>query len=152
MGKVLIVCGSKSDLDIANVTKDMLDQFGIDCSLNISSAHRMAEKTSELIKRAEGDGFSIIITLAGYSAHLGGVAASWTTLPVITVPISSSPLKGIDSIFSTIQMPSGIPVATMSLDKAGAKNAAIFAIEILSIYDKNLKQKLLEYRKKLSQG
>ena len=152
MNKVLIVCGSKSDLDIAKVTENVLNEFKVKCSLNVSSAHRMAEKTSKLIKNAEANGFSIIITLAGYSAHLGGVAASWTTLPVITVPISSSPLKGIDSIFSTIQMPSGIPVATMSLDKAGAKNAAIFAIEILSINDKELKQRLMEYREKLNQG
>jgi len=152
MNKILIICGSKSDLDIANVTKNVLNDFEVECILDVSSAHRMPEKTSKLVKGAEANGFSIIITLAGFSAHLGGVAASLTTLPVITVPISSSPLKGIDSIFSTIQMPSGIPVATMSLDKAGAKNAALFAIEILSINDKKLKQKLVEYRIKLSQG
>jgi len=150
MNKVLIVSGSKSDLDIVKTAEKILDEFSIPYSSKISSAHRMPEKTMILAKNAEDNGFSVIIAIAGYSAHLAGVIASWTTLPVVSVPVSSSPLKGLDSIFSNIQMPGGIPIATMSLDSAGAKNAALFAIEILSLNDKKLKIKLIQYRNKLS--
>jgi 5-(carboxyamino)imidazole ribonucleotide mutase len=152
MGKVLIIMGSESDREIAEQTEKILKSFSVQYHTEISSAHRMPEKTRKLAMNAEDEGYQVIITIAGYSAHLGGVVASWTILPVITIPVSSSPLDGLESIFSTIQMPGGIPLATMSLDKAGAKNAALFTIEILSLSDHNLKNKLKEYRVKLNQG
>ena len=150
MNKVLIVSGSKSDSEIVKTAERVLDDFEIPYTSKISSAHRMPEATMLLAKSTENEGFGVVIAIAGYSAHLAGVIASWTTLPVISVPVSSSPLKGVDSIFSNIQMPGGVPVATMSLDKAGAINAAVFAAEILSLNDNKLKTKLLEYKKKLS--
>ncbi|MGC9367263.1 MAG: 5-(carboxyamino)imidazole ribonucleotide mutase [bacterium] len=152
MGKVLIIMGSKSDMEIAEKVQEVLQSFEVPFHTEISSAHRMPEKTRKLATHAQEQGYQVIITIAGYSAHLGGVVASLTILPVITIPVSSSPLQGLDSIFSTIQMPGGVPLATMSLDKAGAKNAALFAIEILSLSDPHLRNKLKEYRVKLSQS
>lgn len=146
MTEVLVIAGSKSDMEIADIVIETLKSFGVESVFEVSSAHRTPEKTAELAKNAQLKGFKIIITIAGYSAHLGGVVASWSLLPVIAVPVSSSPLKGIDSILSTVQMPSGIPVATMSLDKVGAKNAAILAVEILALSNENLKKRLIEYR------
>ncbi len=150
MSEVLILTGSKSDSEISNVVKETLDGFGVENVVEISSAHRTPEKTSDLAKNAQSRGFKVIITVAGYAAHLGGVAASWTNLPVIAVPVSSSPLKGIDSILSTVQMPAGVPVATMSLDKAGAKNAAVFAVEILALSDPELLEKLKKFKEEIS--
>lgn len=152
MGKVLIIMGSKSDVEIAEKVQEVFQSFEVPFHTEISSAHRMPEKTRKLATTAQEQGYQVIITIAGYSAHLGGVVASLTILPVITIPVSSSPLQGLDSIFSTIQMPGGVPLATMSLDKAGAKNAALFAIEILSLSDPHLRNKLTEYRVKLSQS
>ncbi|MBN1150996.1 5-(carboxyamino)imidazole ribonucleotide mutase [candidate division WOR-3 bacterium] len=146
MTEVLVIAGSKSDSEIADTVIETLKTFGVESVFEISSAHRTPEKTAELAKNAQSRGFKVIITIAGYAAHLGGVVASWSILPVIAVPVSSSPLKGIDSILSTVQMPSGIPVATMSLDNAGAKNAAILAVEILALFDEDLKKRLSEYR------
>ncbi|MBN2363910.1 5-(carboxyamino)imidazole ribonucleotide mutase [candidate division WOR-3 bacterium] len=146
MTEVLIITGSKSDSEIADTVKETLDSFGVDSVLEVSSAHRTPEKTAELAKNAESRGFKVVITVAGYAAHLGGVVASWTILPVISVPVSSSPLRGIDSILSIVQMPGGVPVAAMSLDKAGAKNAAIFAVEILALGNNVLKEKIKKLR------
>lgn len=146
MTEVLIITGSKSDSEIADTVKETLDSFGVDSVLEVSSAHRTPEKTAELAKNAESRGIKVVITVAGYAAHLGGVVASWTILPVISVPVSSSPLRGIDSILSIVQMPGGVPVAAMSLDKAGAKNAAVFAVEILALGNNELKEKIKKFR------
>jgi len=129
--KVLIIMGSDSDLPIIEETEKILNKFKIPYETTIASAHRSPERTAKLAKEAEKKGFEVIITGAGGAAHLAGVVASHTILPVIGVPIDSSPLKGIDALFSTVQMPAGVPVATMAIGKAGAKNAAILAAQIL---------------------
>jgi len=145
-----IVMGSDSDLPVMEAAAKVLDSFGIGYEITITSAHRSPDKTREYVRSAEKRGIKIIIAGAGWAAHLAGVIAAETTLPVIGVPIDSSPLLGLDSILSTLQMPSGIPVAAMALGKGGAKNAAIFAVQILSVNDKSLQKKLRDYKKKLS--
>jgi phosphoribosylaminoimidazole carboxylase PurE protein len=124
----------------------MLQEFGIEYEMTIASAHRTPKKVLEYSQNAEKRGLKAIIAGAGWAAHLAGVIASHTTLPVIGVPIDSSPLKGIDSILATAQMPGGIPVATMSLGKAGAKNAGIFAAQIIATADVKVANRLKVYR------
>ena len=148
--QVLIIVGSDSDLPIINDTEKMLDQLGISYLATISSAHRSPERTRRLIKDAEKSGVRVIIAGDGGAAHLPGVIAAETILPVIGVPIDSSPLLGIDSLFSIVQMPSGVPVATMAIGKAGARNAAIFAAQILATGSEELTKKLLDYKEMLS--
>lgn len=148
--QVLIIVGSDSDLPIMNETEKILDQLGISYLTTISSAHRSPERTRRCIKEAEEKGVRVIIAGAGGAAHLPGVIAAETIIPVIGIPISSSPLMGIDSLLSIAQMPSGVPVATMAIDKAGAKNAAIFAAQILATGSGEIKKKLLKYKKRLS--
>ena len=147
--KVLILMGSDSDLPVMEKTKNMLEEFNIPYHMTISSAHRTPERTLKLVKEAEKGGIEVIIAGAGAAAHLAGVIASHTTLPVIGVPIDSSPLEGIDALYSTVQMPPGIPVATMAVGKAGAKNAAIFAAQILALRDSLIAAALKEYKKKM---
>ena len=137
-----ILMGSDSDLPVMQEASAMLQEFGIDYEMTIASAHRTPKKVLEYSQSAEKRGIKVIIAGAGWAAHLAGVVASQTTLPVIGVPIDSSPLKGIDALLATVQMPGGIPVATMSLGKAGAKNAAVLAVQILALSDKNLAGKL----------
>ncbi|HNW99867.1 MAG TPA: 5-(carboxyamino)imidazole ribonucleotide mutase [Candidatus Cloacimonadota bacterium] len=141
---VRIILGSKSDIGIGDQIKSMLDDFGVRYDLHISSAHRNPEQTKLLASEAEILGYQVIIAAAGMAAHLPGVIASYTILPVIGVPLSGSALSGIDSLYSVVQMPTGIPVATVAVD--GAKNAAILAIEILALSDPGLKLKLQSYR------
>jgi phosphoribosylaminoimidazole carboxylase PurE protein len=148
--KVLIVMGSKRDEPVMLKAGRTLDQLGIPYSVEISSAHRNPEKTKRIAQRAERQGVRVIIAGAGMAAHLPGVIASHTTLPVIGVPLSGSALSGLDSLFSIVQMPSGIPVATMAIGEAGAKNAALFASEILALSDRRLKKALVSFRKELS--
>jgi 5-(carboxyamino)imidazole ribonucleotide mutase len=143
---VLIVMGSKSDKPVMSSAEKVLKDFGIPFNSIISSAHRNPEKTRSIAKDAIKKGYKIIIAGAGYAAHLAGVIASETTLPVIGVPIASSSLGGIDALFSTIQMPSGIPVAGMGIGKSGAKNAAILATEILSLENKKYRKKIEDMR------
>jgi phosphoribosylaminoimidazole carboxylase PurE protein len=145
-----IVMGSDSDLPVMQETAKILETFGIHYDITISSAHRSPDLTASYAKNAAKKGFEVIIAGAGAAAHLAGVIASKTTLPVIGVPIDSSSLKGLDSLLSTVQMPSGVPVATMSLGKTGAKNAAIFAIQILSLKYPELKKKLTSFKKRLA--
>jgi phosphoribosylaminoimidazole carboxylase PurE protein len=145
-----IVMGSDSDLAVMEEAGKVLDSFGLGYEITIASAHRSPDKTREYIHSAEKRGIRIIIAGAGWAAHLAGVIAAETTMPVIGVPIDSSPLLGIDSILSTLQMPSGIPVATMALGKGGAKNAAILAVQILAVSDKSLQNKLKAYKKKMA--
>lgn len=146
-----IVMGSDSDLPVMEEAGKVLDSFGVRYEITITSAHRSPKKTRDYIRSAEEKGIKIIIAGAGLAAHLAGVIAAETTMPVIGVPINSSPLLGLDSILSTLQMPSGIPVATMALGKGGAKNAAILAVQILAIGDKSLQKKLKSYKKKLAE-
>ena len=149
--KVLIVMGSARDQEVMLKGAKLLDDFNVSCRMEVSSAHRNPEKVRSLAQEAEKEGIEVIIAGAGMAAHLPGVIASHTTLPVIGVPLSASSLLGLDSLLSMVQMPSGIPVAAMAIGEAGAKNAAILAIQILALSDEELKKKLEEYRKKGSE-
>jgi phosphoribosylaminoimidazole carboxylase PurE protein len=142
--------GSDSDLPVMQESANILEEFGVPYELCIASAHRAPDLTEALAKNAHKKGIEVIIAGAGAAAHLAGVIASKTTLPVLGVPIDSSSLKGLDSLLSTVQMPGGIPVATMAIGKAGAKNGAIFAIQILSLKHPALKKKLALYKKRLA--
>ncbi|MCD6132931.1 MAG: 5-(carboxyamino)imidazole ribonucleotide mutase [Deltaproteobacteria bacterium] len=146
--RVAIFAGSKSDLPLVEEAKKMLEDFGVEYKVFISSAHRSPQKTAFLSQNLEKD-FSVVIAIAGLSAHLPGIIASYTTLPVIGVPVECGPLQGLDALLSIVQMPSGIPVGTMSIGKQGAKNAALFAIQILALGDKKLREKINTYRDKL---
>jgi len=149
--KVLIIMGSDSDLPVMEETEKMLREFGISFKTTIASAHRAPARASKLAKDAERQGLEVIIAGAGAAAHLAGVIAAHTILPVIGIPINSSPLHGFDALFSTVQMPPGIPVATMAVGKAGAKNAAIFAAEIIGRKDSRIVKKLKDYKKRLEE-
>ena len=148
--QVGIVIGSISDKEYIMETCKILDFFGIQYELTICSAHRTPVKAAEYAKNAAKNGLEIIIAGAGAAAHLGGVIASHTVLPVIGIPIPSSELKGVDALYSTVQMPGGIPVAAMAIGKSGAKNAGILAAEILALKNPSLTKKLKEYRKELA--
>ena len=148
--RVLVVAGSKSDQQVISGTIELLKKFKIPYKMETCSAHRNPEKTKILAKSAEKKGIKVIIAAAGMAAHLPGVIASHTTLPVIGVPLNASPLSGLDSLFSIVQMPSGVPVATMSVGEAGAKNAAILAIQILALSDQKLKKRLKKFKEELS--
>ena len=149
MPLVAVVMGSKSDAEALKPTLDALDGLGIDYEVNIISAHRNPEKARQYGLNARGRGIEVIIAAAGGAAHLPGVLASWTTLPVIGVPLATSELKGIDALYSIVQMPAGIPVASVAIGSTGAKNAAYLAAEILSIkYDK-IRDAYEKYRSEL---
>ncbi len=141
--------GSDSDLPVMEGAGKLLEEFDISYEITVSSAHRTPDRTLRLVKEAEKKGVQIIIAGAGAAAHLAGVIASHTILPVIGVPIDSSPLGGIDALYSTVQMPPGIPVAAMAVGKAGAKNAAILAAQILGINDNKVAGALKDYREKM---
>ncbi len=149
--QVLIVMGSDTDMPIMKEAGNVLEELGIPYSMSVASAHRTPELTIKLAKGAEKEGIEVIIAGAGMAAHLAGVIASHTDLPVIGVPIDSSPLNGIDALLSTVQMPPGVPVATMAIGKAGAKNAAIFSSLILARKYPEVAGRLKEYRKKMSE-
>jgi 5-(carboxyamino)imidazole ribonucleotide mutase len=148
--KVAIVTGSDSDLSIIKETVEILEKFGIGVYISITSAHRTPEKIKKFLKEVENKECEVIIAAAGMAAHLAGVIAAHTVKPVIGVPMESKPLNGFDSLLSMVQMPSGIPVATVTIGKAGAINAGLLAIEILALKYKNLKEKLLKYRKEMA--
>ncbi|MBN1368767.1 MAG: 5-(carboxyamino)imidazole ribonucleotide mutase [Dehalococcoidaceae bacterium] len=150
MSKVAIVMGSRSDADTMHATREVLDKFDITSETFVISAHRTPEKARDFAVNAESRGFELIIAAAGYAAHLPGVIASWTTLPVIGVPLASSDLKGIDSLYAIVQMPAGIPVATVTVGAAGAKNAGYLAAEMLAIKYPEIKQLLQKYRAELA--
>ncbi len=149
---VAIVMGSDSDLPIMDEAAKILEDNKIAFEVKILSAHRSPEGVAKFAKTARRSGLKVIIAGAGGAAHLAGVIASLTTLPVIGVPMETNELKGIDSLFSTVQMPSGVPVATVTIGKTGAKNAAILALEILSIWDKNIEKKLETFKKALAES
>lgn len=142
-----ILMGSDSDLPVMEEAAKVLKGFGIAYEMTISSAHRTPKRTASYARSAERRGIRVIIAGAGHAAHLAGFIAAETTLPVIGVPIESSALKGLDSLLSTVQMPGGVPVASMAIGKSGAKNAGIFAAQILSVKDKRLQAKLKKFRK-----
>lgn len=146
--KVAIIMGSESDLPQMQKAVDILVEFGVKHYITVASAHRTPDRVIELTRRAEAEDWKIFIAGAGMAAHLAGFIAAHTVKPVIGVPMDSSSLNGLDSLLSTVQMPGGVPVATMGLGSAGAKNAGLFAVEILAINDAFLKGKLLDYRKK----
>ena len=147
---VAIIMGSKSDEKSMIEAKKILEDFDISHSFDIVSAHRTPEKMYQFAKEAKGRGIKVIIAGAGGAAHLPGMVASLTTIPVLGVPIKSKNLKGLDSLLSIVQMPAGIPVPTFAIDIAGAKNAALSAISILALNDKNIDNKLEQFRKKQS--
>jgi len=142
---VSVVMGSDSDLPVMSETTKILDEFGIGYELILTSAHRAPSRTAKFATEAKERGIQIIIAGAGAAAHLAGVIASHTPLPVIGVPIDATSLKGLDALLATVQMPGGIPVATMAIGKAGAKNAAIFAARMMALTDKTLAKKLDGY-------
>ena len=147
-----IIMGSDSDFPVMQEATKVLKQFDIPYEIGVYSAHRSPHRTAEYVRSARERGLKIIIAGAGSSAHLAGVTAAETTLPVIGVPIDSSPLSGFDSLLSTVQMPPGVPVATMGVGKSGATNAAMFALQILALGDENLTKKLGEYKEQLEKS
>jgi|TARA_B110000438_G_scaffold303367_2_gene364515 5-(carboxyamino)imidazole ribonucleotide mutase len=149
MPLVGIIVGSDSDLEKASDACSILEELGISYDLRIASAHRTPELLDEYMSTAEDRGVEVIIAAAGWAAHLPGVVASYTTLPVIGIPIDSSCLNGIDSLLSIVQMPPGIPVGTMSIGKGGARNAGIYAASILSIKYPEIKESLSKFRQSL---
>ncbi|HIC3276342.1 5-(carboxyamino)imidazole ribonucleotide mutase [Campylobacter jejuni] len=146
MNFVSILMGSKSDYETMKEAAKTLESFEVKYELIISSAHRSPKRTKEYIANAEEKGAKVFIAAAGMAAHLAGAVAAYTTKPVLGVPMSGSNLASMDSLFSTVQMPSGIPVGTLAIGKAGAINAAYLAMQILAIYDVDLAQKLKEDR------
>lgn len=144
---VSILMGSANDWQIMKSAQETLQAFAIPCKAKVLSAHRTPHEVAEYVAQSERQGCKIFIAGAGGAAHLAGVIASHTTLPVLGVPIDSSPLKGWDALLATVQMPAGIPVATLAVGKAGAKNAALLAVSILSVSDVSLTDKLQTFRK-----
>ena len=144
--KVAIIMGSASDWGVMRTAVDTLKNFAVDFDVTVASAHRTPEKVHDYVKNSDAQ---IFIAAAGMAAHLAGVVASLTTKPVIGVPINSEPFKGLDSLLSTVQMPGGVPVATMAVN--GAKNAALFAMEILALGDDELAKKLIAYREQMAE-
>ncbi len=141
--------GSKSDTEALKPALEIMEQLGIDCEVNVISAHRTPEKARQYGMTARERGLEVIIAAAGGAAHLPGVLASWSTLPVIGVPLASGELKGVDALYSIVQMPAGIPVACVAIGTAGAKNAAYLAAEILGIKHERISQAYEQYRREL---
>jgi len=146
-----IIMGSDSDLPVMQAAADALKSFGIAYEMTVASAHRSPEKAANFAATARDRGLKTIIAGAGHAAHLAGVLAAHTTLPVIGVPIDSSCLKGWDSLLATVQMPPGIPVATMAIGKPGARNAGILAAQMMAISDADLAQKLTDFKAKMAE-
>jgi len=149
MPLVGVVMGSKSDTEALQPTLEILAQLGIDYEVNVISAHRTPERAREYGLAARERGLEVIIAAAGGAAHLPGVLASWTTLPVIGVPLASSELKGVDALYAIVQMPAGIPVATVAIGTAGARNAAYLAAEILGLKYDHIREAYEKYRREL---
>lgn len=147
--KVAVLLGSKSDMDYIGGAKELLEQFAIPYEVMVMSAHRTLDKVVEFSATAEEKGFGVIIACAGMAAHLPGVIAAKTFLPVIGVPLPTSDIKGIDALLAIVQMPSGVPVATMAIGKSGVKNAAILSAQILALNDEKLRTKLKKYKNSL---
>ncbi|MDD4799099.1 MAG: 5-(carboxyamino)imidazole ribonucleotide mutase [Clostridia bacterium] len=147
--KVLVIMGSDSDLPVLMPAFEFFDKMAVEYEVHISSAHRLPEKTAELARMAEANGFGVIIGAAGGAAHLPGVLAALTVLPVIGIPVKSETLLGLDSLYSIVQMPSGIPVATVAIN--GSKNAAILASQILAVADSDLRERLRIFKSEMAE-
>src|SRR4030066_827302 len=147
-----IVIGSKNDEPLIQPTLDILQQLNIKYELSVLSAHRNPDKVREYASKAKEEGVEVIIAAAGAAAHLPGVLASWTTLPVIGVPLPTSELKGMDSLYSIVQMPSGVPVACVGIGASGANNAALLAAQILGLKYKEIREAYEDYKRKLRQS
>jgi len=148
---VTIFLGSGSDFDVIKDGLAILKEFGVPFDLEVTSAHRSPERTLKLVREAEEKGTEVFIAVAGKAAHLAGVVAAHTVRPVIGVPVESASLAGMDALLSTVQMPKGIPVATVALGKAGGANAALLAVQILALNDAGLRKKLAAHRKKMAE-
>jgi 5-(carboxyamino)imidazole ribonucleotide mutase len=148
---VLILMGSDSDWEVMSEARKALDDMGIASEVHVSSAHRTPARTGTLAREAAGRGVEVIIAGAGAAAHLAGVCAAETELPVLGVPLASSDLAGLDALLATAQMPGGVPVATMAIGKAGAKNAGILAAQIIGAFDPDVAKKLVEYKQGMAE-
>ena len=148
---VLILMGSDSDAPVMQGAVDVLREFGIACEMTVASAHRSPERVMRLVSDAPGRGVKVFIVGAGAAAHLAGVVAAHTTMPVIGVPIDSSALKGLDALLSTVQMPPGVPVATVSIGKPGATNAGVLAAQIIGVADRAVAERVIAYKRKLAE-
>ncbi len=149
---VAIVMGSDSDLSVMQGCVEQLREFGVQATVRILSAHRTPQAAAEFAQNAEARGIKVIVAAAGMAAHLAGAMAAWTTLPVIGVPLAAEGgPAGLDALLSTVQMPPGVPVATVAIGKAGAKNAAILAVQILALADADLREKLRQFKKEQEQ-
>ncbi len=153
MSKVLvsILMGSDSDWETMKEAYDAMKEFGVTSDMNVMSAHRTPHEVAEFVSRAAGEGKKVIIAGAGSAAHLAGVCAAHTILPVIGVPLNATSLGGFDALLSTVQMPAGIPVATVAVGKSGARNAGLLAVQILATSDAALAKKMVEYKKTMAQ-
>jgi len=147
---VLILMGSDSDLPVMSPAVELLEEFGIACEATVASAHRSPARVARLMAEAPSRGVKVFIVGAGAAAHLAGMVAAHTTRPVIGVPIDSSALKGLDALLATVQMPPGVPVATMAIGKSGATNAAVLAAQILGVADPAVARRLDEYKRALA--
>ncbi|HXK49286.1 MAG TPA: 5-(carboxyamino)imidazole ribonucleotide mutase [Clostridiales bacterium] len=147
MPLVTIIMGSQNDKEYMKNCEDYLKYFGVEYELKVLSAHRNPEAVADFAKNADSNGIKVIIAAAGMAAHLGGVVAAHTTLPVLGVPLKGGVMDGLDALLSMVQMPAGVPVPTMSVGNAGAKNAAITAVQILALSDNDLKEKLIEFKR-----
>lgn len=148
---ILILMGSDSDWDVMSEAANLLENFGVAHEARVSSAHRTPDRTLQIVREAEKKGCKVIIAGAGAAAHLAGVVAGHTLLPVIGIPLNATSLQGIDALLATVQMPAGIPVASMAIGKAGATNAAIFALQILASGNPVIAKQLADYRRNMSQ-
>jgi phosphoribosylamine--glycine ligase len=148
---VLILMGSDSDAPVMQGAADLLRELQIACEMTVASAHRSPDRVMRLVREAPGRGVKVFIVGAGAAAHLAGVVAAHTTMPVIGVPIDSSALKGLDALLSTVQMPPGVPVATVSIGKPGATNAGVLAAQILAVGNSEIAHRLSEYKKRLAE-
>jgi len=147
---VVIFIGSASDLDIVKDAGETLKKFGLAWALEVTSAHRSPERTAELVRKYEASGVEVFIAAAGKAAHLAGVVAAHTVRPVIGVPVESGSLGGLDALLSTVQMPRGVPVATMGTGKTGAANAALLAVQILAVKNADLRRRLVEDKARMA--
>ena len=147
--KVAILMGSQSDAEVMREAGRLLEEFDVPYEINVLSAHRTPELTAAYARTAEERGIEVIICGAGAAAHLAGVVAAHSLLPVLGVPLASSALQGLDALLATVQMPGGVPVASMAIGKAGARNAALFAVQVLSRREVGLQRKLADYRRQM---
>ena len=150
--RVLVLLGSASDLPVIEKMKPLLERFGLTYGIEVASAHRQPAKLHRILKQADRGGTEVFVAVAGMAAHLPGVVASLTDKPVIGVPVASGPLAGVDALLSIVQMPPGVPVATVAVGSAGARNAAVLAARMLALSDPQVAEALAAYRKELARG